>query len=135
MKRGGPLRRKTPLRAKTPLRSIAKLKRGGPIKVRPKPPKPAAEAAHVARVAAMPCCVPGCGCPATVHHVTSDGYKRIARTDRRVVPLCPKHHQVQNDPKASDPQSVERLGHAGFTAKHGIDLLQLADRLWEESSA
>lgn len=101
----------------------------GRIRHRRLKPKPgaaptAAERRHIACVAAMPCLV--CGAPATVHHVTSDGFKRIRRSPRRVVPLCPCHHQIQWGPKGS----VEALGHAGFTAAYGIDLLAEADRLW-----
>jgi len=90
----------------------------------------AAEMRHLARVAALPCLV--CGRPATVHHVTSDGLKRIGRSHRLIAPLCRSHHQKVWDPKDSDPISVEGLGHAGFTAKFGIDLLKEAIRLWEE---
>ncbi len=71
----------------------------------------------------MPCLV--CGARSTVHHVTSDGYKRISRSHLRVVPLCPRHHQIQHGPR----ESVEALGHAGFTATYGIDLLAEAERL------
>jgi hypothetical protein len=81
----------------------------------------------MARVAALGCLA--CGAAATIHHVTSDGFKRIARSHKRVVPLCPAHHQIQHGPR----DSVEALGHAGFTALHGIDLLAEADRLWEDS--
>ena len=119
-----------PLQRKTPLRARSTLKRGGPIKTKRKPPKPKDEAAHMAAVALLGCLV--CGRPATVHHVTSDGFQRITRSDRLVVPLCPMHHQAGHDPKASDPVSVERLGHRGFTERHGIDLLAEAQRLWEE---
>lgn len=131
MKRGKSLQRRTPLRAKAPLRSTAQLKRGGPIKAKRKPAPPKAEAAHLERIVAMPCCVPGCGAPppSTKHHVTSDGYKRITRTDRRVVPLCNRHHLIQWGPR----ESVEAMGHARFNEANGIDLLQLADRLWQES--
>jgi hypothetical protein len=68
-----------------------------------------------------------CGAPATVHHVTSDGYKRLARSDRRVAPLCPRHHQIQHGPH----ESVEALGHAGFKARYGINLLKWAEAAWE----
>jgi hypothetical protein len=37
--------------------------------------------------------------------------------------LCPPHHQKVFDPLASDPISVEGLGHQGFFEKYGIDLL------------
>jgi hypothetical protein len=83
----------------------------------------AAERRHMARVADMPCLV--CGSPATVHHVTSDGYKRITRSHMLVVPLCPVHHMIQHGPR----ESVEALGHAGFTKAYGIDLLAEAKRL------
>lgn len=88
-------------------------------------PSTAAEKRHLARVAAMPCLV--CGAEATVHHVTSDGYQRLTRTHERVVPLCPRHHMIQFGPH----ESVEALGHAGFTAVYGIDLLAVAKGLWE----
>jgi len=78
----------------------------------------------MAMVAERGCCV--CGAPATVHHVTSDGYQRITRSHRRVVPLCPVHHFIQHGPR----ESVEALSHGGFRARYGIDLLALADALW-----
>lgn len=118
------LQRKTPLKAKTGLT------RSGPIKPKCKPAKPAAERAHLAVIAAMPCLACGAPGPSTVHHVTSDCHKRIARSDRRVVPLCPKHHQIQWGPR----ESVEALGHSGFRERYGIDLLKEADRLWEGSN-
>lgn len=84
---------------------------------------PKAEREHMARVAFMGCLV--CHKPATVHHVTSDGYKRITRSNWLVVPLCPVHHQIQWGPR----ESVEALGHAGFKDMYGIDLLAVAQRL------
>ena len=72
-----------------------------------------------------------CGRPATIHHVTSDGHKRIARSHERVTPLCPQHHQKVFDPKDADPISVEGLTHAGFTARYGVDLLKWATDAWE----
>ncbi len=86
----------------------------------------AAARAHIARVAAMPCLV--CGRPATVHHVTASRFGgRITRTHKRVVPLCPVHHQIQHGPE----ESVEALNHGGFFDRYGIDLLAVADQLWE----
>jgi hypothetical protein len=81
------------------------------------------------RVAAMGCLV--CGSPATIHHVTSDGFKRIARSHKRVAPLCPVHHQIQHGPH----ESVEALSHAGFTKRYDIDLLAWADSAWADSEA
>ena len=85
------------------------------------------------RVAGMPCLV--CGDAATLHHVTgfADRPGRFSRSHKRVVPLCPSHHQKVFDPKAFAPVSVEGLGHRGFYDEWGIDLLAVADRLWAES--
>lgn len=69
--------------------------------------------------------------PATIHHVTSDGYKRLSRSHWLVVPLRADKHQIIWD---SD-NSVEALGHAGFTEKYGIDLLAEAKRLKAEWDA
>lgn len=97
--------------------------RRSPIKRKAKPRAPKIERDHMAYVASLPCLV--CGAASTVHHVTSDGYKRIARSNRRVVNLCPVHHQIQWGPR----ESVEALGHAGFKDMYGIDLLAVAQRL------
>lgn len=100
----------------------------------PKRPPTKTEKAHHQRVRDMGCLV--CGAPSTLHHVTADSFVmgRLARREDRVVPLCPQHHQAVFD-KASDPQSVEMLGHRGFYRKHRIDLLGEAERLWRESNA
>jgi hypothetical protein len=76
-------------------------------------------------VASLGCLV--CGDPATIHHVTSDGRQRIARSHKRVAPLCPRHHQIQWGPK----ESVEALAHAGFAATYGFDLLTWATDAWD----
>lgn len=88
---------------------------------------------HMARVAKLPCLVGGCGWPATVHHVTgyADKAGRITRSDRLVVPLCPRHHQIQHGPR----YSVEALGHRGFAREYRLDLLAEAMRLEAESVA
>lgn len=105
------------------------LQRTTPMKPYRRKPTTAAERRHLDRVAAMGCLV--CGADATVHHVTSDGYQRLARTHERVAPLCPKHHMIQFGPH----ESVEALGHAGFRVRYGIDLLEVADGLWVETNA
>jgi hypothetical protein len=86
----------------------------------------AQEKRHIERVAALPCLV--CQRPSTVHHVTarSDAPGRLSRTHQRIVPLCPVHHQIQHGTR----ESVEALGHRGFYATYGIDLLAEAERLW-----
>lgn len=81
----------------------------------------------MARVAEMGCLV--CGSPATIHHVTSDGYQRITRSNWLVTPLCPRHHLIQHGPR----ESVEALGHAGFTRVHDVDLLFRAKQLRDTS--
>jgi hypothetical protein len=88
-----------------------------------------ADKRHFARVVEQGCLV--CASPATVHHVTgyADRMGRAPRRHDRVVGLCPMHHQAVFDPSASDPVSVERLGHQGFFLKHGIDLMAEAERL------
>jgi hypothetical protein len=119
VKRSGPLRIKRPLQ------------RSGPIKRKAKARPPKQDRDHMARVASLPCAVPGCGGQATVHHVTSDGFQRITRSDRLTVPLCPRHHQIQWGPH----ESVEALGHGGFERQYGVNLLQLAQQLWRETEA
>jgi hypothetical protein len=66
-----------------------------------------------------------CGAAATIHHVTgcADKPGRFSRDHWLVVGLCPPHHQKVFDPSASDPISVEGLGHQGFFDRYGIDLL------------
>lgn len=101
-------------------------------RIAPKPgaPPTADERLHMDRVAKMPCMV-GFGCKGrtTLHHVSSDGFARIARSHQRVTPLCERHHLIQHGPR----ESVEAMGHAEFMATYGIDLLAEADRLWRES--
>lgn len=104
----------------------------GRIKPRVAARATAEERWHADQVRKLGCIVPGCGKPASNHHVTAtiEG-GRITRSHRRIVPLCPPHHQKVYDPKDSDPISVEGLGHKGFFEKYGIDLLLAADQLWE----
>ena len=88
----------------------------------------AAERRHWERIAQMPCAA--CGKrPVTIHHVTSDGYKRIARSHKLVTPLCKECHQIIWNSK----DSIEAIGHAEFCRRNGVDLLALAERLWKES--
>ncbi|HEX8414028.1 MAG TPA: hypothetical protein VF637_09110 [Sphingomicrobium sp.] len=98
-----------------------------PMKVKPRKAPRAGEMRYLQRVADLGCLV--CRQPSTVHHVTSDGMKRLTRTHTRVVPLCPRHHMIQWGPR----DSVEALGHAGFEATYGIDLLAAATVLWVQS--
>lgn len=134
MKRSGPIERRTRLKPKrdTPRRTDGRVTHERTKPAAGSPPD-RQEAAHLALVAAMPCLV--CGKPATVHHVTgfADRPGRIPRSHRRVVPLCPPHHQKVFDPVAADPISVEGLSHQGFFTKYGIDLMAVGNRLWTEN--
>ena len=107
---------------------------GAPVNHKRMKPKAGAaptaeERSHMARVAKLPCVV--CGVwPVHLHHVTAkiEG-GRIRRSHRRVVNLCPVHHQIQHGPL----ESVHALSHRGFWLRYGIDLLAKADDLWAES--
>lgn len=98
------------------------MKRSSPLNSRRRH-KPACIKRYHDWVASMGCLV--CGGAACVHHVTAYADKpgRFSRDDWLVVPLCPPHHQKVFDPSASDPISVEGLGHQGFFDRYGIDLL------------
>lgn len=82
----------------------------------------------MAYVASLPCLV--CGAQATNHHVSgyADRMGRATRSHKRIVPLCPRHHQIQHGPR----ESVEALSHQGFYRVYGIDLMAEAERLWNE---
>lgn len=121
--------KRSPLRPKRPTPRRQAPERVQHVRSKPKAgaPPTAQEKRHMDRVAALGCLV--CRSPAELHHVTSDGLKRIARSHQRVVPLCPRHHRIH----VGSAESVEYLGHAGFTIRYGIDLLSEADRLWRET--
>jgi hypothetical protein len=117
-----PLARKTPLKRKrdTP-------RRRAPERVqkasRPKG-KSAAEKRFHAFVASLPCV--GCGAwPVEVHHVISDGFKRLTRNHRLVLPLCPLCHRV-------GPSALHVIGTANWNALHGFAQHERAAELWEE---
>lgn len=134
MKRSGPLKSKTRLRSKrtAPRRSEGRITHGR-IKEKPARDPNAEERRFHQTVRECGCLV--CGGPATIHHVTSDGHKRIARSHQRVAPLCSIHHQKVFDPTDADPVSVEGLSHAGFTERFGIDLLKWASDAWDRREA
>ena len=110
------------LTRRKPLQARSFIKRTKPLRPKPRPRKTDEECRHFVRVAQMPCLV--CGArPVQVHHVTSGIHGgRIARSQRRVTPLCFAHHKVEGG-----PDSVESLSHGGFYARHGIDLLERSE--------
>ena len=91
----------------------------------------AAEKRHMARVKRLPCLVCG-GFPVDAHHVIgyADRMGRATKRHDRVAPLCKTHHDVQHGPR----ESVHALGHRGFYLEYKIDLMAVAERLWEESN-
>lgn len=125
MNRAKPLRSKRPTpRRKAPERvySVRQKPKAG---ARPS----ATETRHMRRVAGLPCLVCGLS-PVTLHHPTASIYGgRCGRSHHLVTPLCPAHHLIQHGPKGS----VEALGHRGFYIRYGIDLLDVAERLWRET--
>lgn len=81
----------------------------------------ASDKRHFDRLGSMPCIA--CGRYGVhIHHVTSDGYKRLTKRHDRTVPLCPHCHQ-------DGPYAVHKVGHGTFNAVFGIDLLAEAERL------
>lgn len=89
----------------------------------------AAERLHMGRIAGLPCLVSGRH-PVTLHHPTASIHGgRVARSHSLVVPLAPEYHLIQHGPH----YSVEAIGHGGFHAVWGIDLLAEAETLKLES--
>ena len=120
MKRS-PLSRTTPLKRK---RSEPRRKapERTPHASKPKG-KSAADKRFHAHVAAMPCV--GCGAwPVEVHHVISDGFKRITRNHRLALPLCPSCHRT-------GPTALHVIGTRRWNDLHGFAQHERAQQLWE----
>lgn len=137
MKRGE-LRRKSPLRAKSKRAAPTRPKRICHERMKPKESDAptADQRRYWAWLREQGCVVTnmrdgGSGALAlTLHHVTSDGFKRIARSHWRVVPLRADMHQTV----WNNTDSVEAIGHAAFADRWGVDLYARADELraeWE----
>jgi hypothetical protein len=69
-----------------------------------------------------------CSAAATLHHVTgyADKPGRFSRDNGWWFRFARRTTRKCFDPLASDPISVEGLGHQGFFEKYGIDLLSAA---------
>ncbi len=66
-----------------------------------------------------------CGRPPSVHHITSDGYKRLTKDHWLVVPLCWEHHQGD--------KGYHGLGsHDKFVEMYKIDLFEKAKEFRDE---
>jgi len=86
--------------------------------------KTAAHRRYHTYVASLPCL--GCGVqPVCVHHVISDGHKRLTKDHSLVLPLCPSCH-------ADGPTAVHRIGTRAWNAMHGFEQHVRAAELWEE---
>ncbi len=82
---------------------------------------------HHARVLEDGCLI--CGRPAVIHHIISDGFKRISKDDALVVALCPEHH-------TDGPKSYHKMGsHMKFCTEHDIDILLWAQVATNNSRA
>lgn len=86
---------------------------------------------HLARLKTLPCCICGSRVQVDPHHlkIGPEGGGTVTASDRWTVPLgrfC--HHD------AAAPDGVHRTGReADFWARHAIDPLALAERLWNET--
>jgi hypothetical protein len=122
--------KRTPLARKTPLkRKRDTPRRKAPERVSKRAPKgkSASEKRFHATVAQMPCA--GCGAwPVEVHHVISDGFKRITRCHRLVLPLCPLCHRT-------GPTALHAIGTRAWNEMHGFAQHERAQQLWEAFDA
>ena len=70
----------------------------------------------------------GWGKHCTIHHITSDGHKRIDRDHWLVLPLRADLHQNVWDSR----NSIEAMNHAEFAKRHRIDLIATSRALLDE---
>tara|TARA_R110000803_G_scaffold174446_2_gene237052 strand:- start:777 stop:1103 length:327 start_codon:yes stop_codon:yes gene_type:complete len=57
----------------------------------------------------------------SIHHVISDGYKRLSKSHWHCTPLCYDHHQNQ--------EGYHSIGHKQFVKQYDIDLHEKASEL------
>jgi hypothetical protein len=87
---------------------------------------------HLDRLRTLACCIPGCRKgPVDPHHLTHVQPKGrgLKASDSKTVPLCRfgHHYATSND-------GVHHVGdEAGWWVERGIDPVEIAARLWEES--
>lgn len=103
---------------------LPKLRKTKRIKPKVVRPPSAFERRHMNRLRDMGCVI--CGGEPEMHHITSDGSKRITRSWKRVMPLCPDHHRTGGE-------AVERISQEAFNALHDIDCLAWVDQAWLET--
>jgi hypothetical protein len=60
----------------------------------------------------------------SIHHIISDGFKRISKDHLLVTPLCPEHHQGD--------QGIHAIGHDAFTSLYGINLFDRAKENYQD---
>lgn len=79
---------------------------------------------HLAWVRSLPCSVPGCiRADIQAHHVRKGAGTALKPSDAFTVPICPEHHY-----------EGDNEGWRTFEVKHGLDLSEIAARLWAESN-
>lgn len=82
----------------------------------------AAEKRHLQRISEMDCIA--CGrFGVHIHHVVSNGYQRITRDHKLVLPLCPHCH-------TDGPFAVHKVSYDTFRDMMGVDQLPAAMELW-----
>ena len=80
---------------------------------------------HMAWIAGEVCCA--CGrYGVNVHHVVSDGYKRLTKDNLRVIPLCPHCH-------TDGPYAVHKVSYDTFRNMFGVDQMSLAEEFCRAS--
>ena len=102
-----------------------KLKRDTPRRNKrvTKPGKSSILRAFHGLVATMPCVA--CGRkPVEVHHVVSDGFSRLSKDHRRVLPVCSVCHRTGRE-------AIHAIGHGPWNELNGIDQMARAQALWE----
>ncbi len=102
---------------------IPKVKNHGRTKDKRNIKPNAAETRYHDHVGGLGCLI--CQRPPSIHHIISDGFKRLTKDHMLVTPLCWDHHQGN--------EGYHGLGsHALFYARYGIDLYAEAKRIRSE---
>lgn len=146
LKPGKPLARRTPLKAKTRLKAKRSKPRRNEGRIEherirgERNPDPTPEQREFWRWLREEkgCIITGArgegggfGKHCTIHHITSDGHKRIDRDHWRVIPLRADLHQTVWDNR----NSIEAMNHAEFAKRHRLDLMALPIQLRKEWEA
>ena len=99
-----------------------KVPKHGRIKEKYRPSPNATEKRYWAWLRERGCEV--CHRETSIHHVTTNGFKRLPRNHLFVVGLCPEHHQGD--------KGIHTLGHFKFIEYYYIDLLEVAEENYQD---